>query len=89
MYDEAVREFYALASKLAALRSSTHPDDLETDERFARAVARREELQQRAQRSLDTAIDAGEFEDLVRESGSTNRNFEDADDEEDSGFRFD
>lgn len=70
-YDEVVREYYALASRLAALRSSRRPAALEADDRFAQAEDRLAALKRRATSSLDTAIKAGTFEAVVREPAST------------------
>lgn len=87
-YDETIREYYALASRLSALRFSNELESLESDERFIRAEQQLEEAKRRAVLTLNTAIEAGMFEELVSEPPSTVPTLGEVNDGDSSAFRF-
>ncbi len=67
-YDEVLREYFALASKITALRSSKSDSELADHDDFGEVVDNLNQIKQEAKDSLDAAIDAGLLEELLWES---------------------
>lgn len=73
-YDEMIRESVALVSKATAVQRRKTGQELETNEADVDSSERLEQITAQAHTALDTAIDAGKFDALVREleSGELN-----------------
>lgn len=67
-YDEVLREYFSLASKVTALRGTKSPNELAAHDNYGNVVDNLNLIKQEAKHSLEAAIDAGLLEDLVWES---------------------
>ena len=67
-YDDVLREYFALASKVSALRASKPPERLSANPEYTQAIDRLNEIKQEARHSLESAMDAGMLEELMWES---------------------
>lgn len=66
-YDDVMREYFALISKVIALRESKSSELLESNEKYAQSQLRLDEIKRQARVALDSAIEAGEFDELLKE----------------------
>lgn len=67
-YDVILRDFFSLASKITAIKSSKSPEELVSNGKYGQVVDDLNEIKEEAKKSLDAAIDAGVIEDLIWES---------------------
>lgn len=67
-YDDVLRTYFALTSKVTALRSSKSDETLATNDDYRQLVDELNRTKQEAKHSLDAAMDAGLLEELMWES---------------------
>lgn len=68
-YDDRVREYYSVVSKVAALEVEKSPDELETSDEYQRLLDRLETARAEAGAILDETIEHGEVTHLLATLG--------------------
>ncbi len=67
-YDDVIREYFALVSKVTALERGRAADELDANEAYATSADRLEEIKDQAIAALEAAIDVGKFDELFQDS---------------------
>lgn len=75
-YDAVIREYFALVSKVTALKREKGPSALAGDERYEASQSRLEEIKQEARNALDAAIESGKFDELFLDHSDGNAEFD-------------
>lgn len=66
-FDEVIREYVALVSKVTALHRGKSEAELDGHAGYEDSVARIEEIKAEAKKALDVVIETGKFDEVVRE----------------------
>lgn len=69
-YDEVIREYFALASKVAALKLEKGGSALDGHDGYEESTSRLEAIKREARTGLDVAIETGKFDELFRDHAS-------------------
>lgn len=65
-YDDVIREYFALVSKVTALKSEKRASELEGNVEYAESTDRLAEIKDQAREGLDAALRSGKFDELFR-----------------------
>lgn len=70
-YDDIMREYFSLVTKVTTLRRNKDAEELVDNEEYIQQNARLEEIEEQAEVALDTAIESGKFEELLKDLDTT------------------
>lgn len=65
-FDAVIREYFSLASKVAALKQGKAPSELDDHAGYGESTARLEQIKREARAGLEVAIETGKFDELFR-----------------------
>lgn len=70
-YDDIMREYFSLVTKVTTLRRNKDAEELVDNEEYIQQNARLEEIEEQAEVALDSAIESGKFEELLKDLDTT------------------
>jgi DNA-binding response OmpR family regulator len=82
-YDDVIREYFALVSKVTALKMEMDGHELDGHAGFEESKSRLEEIKREARNGIEVAIDSGKFDQIFADhlNGDADLDFESANEE--------
>lgn len=66
-YDEVMREYFSLVTKVAMLQQEKSAQELDANEEYAESTVKLEEIKDQARTALEVAMEEGKFNELFHE----------------------